>query len=107
MMAEEIVILITTGSPEEGEKIAQALVAEHLVACVNSITGVRSLFFWEGKVQDVAEVLLVCKSRMALMEKIIERVQSLHSYTVPEIVALPIVAGLPSYLAWMKDSTKG
>jgi periplasmic divalent cation tolerance protein len=107
MMAEEIVILITTGSPEEGAKIAQTLVVEHLVACVNIVPGVRSFFFWEGTVQDVSEVLLVCKSRMALMEKVIERVKALHSYTVPEIIALPIAAGLPSYLAWMKDSTKG
>ena len=106
-MAEEIVILITAGSSEEGAKIAQTLVAEHLAACVNSISGVRSFFFWEGKAQDAAEVLLVCKSRMALMEKVIERVRSIHSYTVPEIIALPIVAGLPSYLAWVNDSTKG
>jgi len=106
-MAEEIVILITAGSAEEGARIAQALVAEHLVACVNSIPGVRSFFFWEGKAQDAVEVLLVCKSRMALMEKVIERVRSIHSYTVPEIIALPIVAGLPSYLAWVNDSTKG
>jgi periplasmic divalent cation tolerance protein len=107
MMAEEIVILITAASPEEGVKIAQTLVAEHLAACVNSIPGVRSFFIWEGKPQEAAEVLLVCKSRMALMEKVIERVRSLHSYTVPEIIALPIVAGLPGYLAWVNDSTKG
>jgi len=106
-MTDEIIILITAGSQEEGEKIAQALVTEHLVACVNSIPGVRSFFVWEGRVQDAAEVLLVCKSRMALMDKVMERVKSLHSYTVPEIIALPIVAGLPSYLAWVKDSTKG
>jgi periplasmic divalent cation tolerance protein len=106
-MAEEIVILITAGSREEGVKIAQMLVAEHLVACVNSIPGVRSFFLWEGKTQDAAEVLLVCKSRMALMEKVIERVKSLHSYTVPEIIALPIVGGLPGYLAWVHDSTRG
>ena len=106
-MAEEIIILITVSSPDEGEKIARALVAEHLVACVNAIPGVRSFFFWEGKVQDAAEVLLVCKSRKALMEKVIERVKSLHSYTVPEIIALPIVSGSPAYLAWVNDSTTG
>lgn len=106
-MAEEIVILITAGSREEGEKIAQTLVEEHLVACVNCIPGVRSFFFWEGKTQAAAEVLLICKSRMALMDRVIERVKSLHSYTVPEIIALPVLAGLPSYLAWVKDSTKG
>ena len=105
-MAEEIVILITASSPDEGAKIAQTLVAEHLVACVNSIPGVRSFFFWEGKAQDAVEVLLVCKSTMALMAKVIERVTSLHSYRVPEIIALPIVAGLPSYLAWVNDSTQ-
>ncbi|MEK6743251.1 MAG: divalent-cation tolerance protein CutA [Nitrospirota bacterium] len=106
-MAEEIVILITASSPEEGAKIAQALVAEHLVACVNCIPGVRSFFLWEGKAQDAAEVLLVCKSRMVLMEKVMERVKSLHSYTVPEIIALPIAAGSSDYLAWVNDSTKG
>jgi periplasmic divalent cation tolerance protein len=105
MMAEAIVILITASSPEEGAKIAQTLVAEHLVACVNSIPGIRSFFFWEGKAQEAAEVLLVCKSRMALMAKVVERVKLLHSYTVPEIIALPIVAGSPDYLAWVKDST--
>jgi periplasmic divalent cation tolerance protein len=105
-MAEEIVILITVSSPEEGAMIAQTLVAEQLVACVNSIPGVRSFFYWEGRVQDAAEVLLICKSRMTLMEKVIERVRSLHSYTVPEIIALPIVAGLPDYLAWVNDATK-
>ena len=106
-MAEEIIILITVSSPDEGVKIAQALVAEHLAACVSAIPGVRSFFFWEGKAQDAAEVLLVCKSRRALMDKVIERVKSLHSYTVPEIIALPIVAGSPDYLAWVNDSTKG
>jgi periplasmic divalent cation tolerance protein len=106
-MAEEIVILITAGSPEEGAKIARSLVAEHLVACVNCIPGVRSFFFWEGKAQETDEVLLVCKTRRELMEKVIERVKALHSYTVPEIIALPIVGGLPAYLAWVKDSTKG
>lgn len=105
-MAEAIIILITASSMEEGTKIAQTLVAEHLVACVNCVPGVRSFFFWEGKAQDAAEVLLVCKSRMALMDKVIERVRSLHSYTVPEIIALPIVAGLPEYLAWVNESTK-
>jgi periplasmic divalent cation tolerance protein len=106
-MAEEIIILITVSSSDEGERIAQALVAEHLAACVNAIPGVRSFFFWEGKAQDAAEVLLVCKSRMSLLEKVIGRVKSLHSYTVPEIIALPIVAGSPGYLAWVNDSTKG
>ena len=106
-MAEEIVILITAGSPEEAATIARTLVDEHLAACVNVIPGVRSFFFWEGKTQDAAEVLMICKSRKPLMDAIIARVRTLHSYTVPEIIALPVAAGLPSFLAWLKDATKG
>jgi len=106
-MTEEIVILITAGSPDEAATIARTLVDEHLAACVNIIPGVRSFFFWEGRTQDAVEVLMICKSRMPLMDAVIARVRTLHSYTVPEIIALPVAAGLPSYLAWMKDATKG
>jgi periplasmic divalent cation tolerance protein len=68
---------------------------------------VRSFFFWDGKTQDAAEALMICKSRMPLMDAVIARVKTLHTYAVPEIIALPVVAGLPSYLAWVKDATKG
>ncbi len=105
-MTDEIIILITACSPDEAATIARTLVDEHLVACVNIVPGVRSFFFWEGKTQDAAEALMICKSRMPLMDAVIDRVRSLHSYTVPEIVALPIAAGFPAYLAWVKDSTK-
>jgi uncharacterized protein involved in tolerance to divalent cations len=106
-MGDEVVILITAATAEEAGTIAGALVDERLAACVNIIPGVRSLFTWEGKSQDAREVLMVCKSRLLLIEKIIARVRELHSYSVPEIIALPVVAGLDSYLAWVRDSTKG
>jgi periplasmic divalent cation tolerance protein len=106
-MAEEIVILITAGSPDEAATIARTLVDEHLAACVNIIPGVRSFFFWEGRTQDATEVLMICKSRMPLMNAVIARVRTLHSYAVPEIIALPVADGLTSYLAWVKDATKG
>jgi periplasmic divalent cation tolerance protein len=106
-MAEEIVILISVGSPDEAATIARTLVDEHLAACVNIIPRVRSFFFWDGKTQDAAEALMICKSRMPLMDAVIARVKTLHTYAVPEIIALPVVAGLPSYLAWVKDATKG
>jgi periplasmic divalent cation tolerance protein len=106
-MAEEIVILITAGSPDEAATIARTLVDEHLAACVNIIPGVRSFFFWEGRTQDAMEVLMICKSRMPLMNAVIARVRTLHSYTVPEIIALPVADGLTSYLAWVNDATKG
>ena len=106
-MAEEIVILITVGSSPEAAQIARVLVDEHLAACVNILPGIRSHFFWDGKTQEADEVLMICKSRMTLMDAIIARVRALHSYSVPEIIALPIVAGLPSYLAWVRESTNG
>jgi periplasmic divalent cation tolerance protein len=105
-MADEIVILITTGSADEAASIARTLVDEHLAACVNVVPGVRSFFFWEGRTQDASETLLIAKSRRPLLDDLIRRVKALHSYSVPEIVALPIVAGLPDYLAWVNDSTK-
>jgi periplasmic divalent cation tolerance protein len=106
-MHDPIVVLITAGSGEEAAKIAKALVDEHLAACVNILPGVRSFYFWDGSTRDAAETLMVCKSRLPMMERIIERVKALHSYSVPEIIALPVVAGLPGYLEWVRESTAG
>ncbi len=104
-MAEEIVVLITAGSGDEAATIARALVDEHLAACVNIVPEVRSLFFWEGKTQDAREALLICKSRRPLLDRLIKKVKSVHSYTVPEIIALPVVAGSREYLDWVREST--
>ncbi len=106
-MPDKIVILITAGSPDEASRIARTLVDEHLVACVNLLSGVRSLFFWEGKTQEASETLMICKSTLPMMDRIVARVRSLHSYAVPEIIAIPIVAGLPDYLQWVESSTQG
>jgi periplasmic divalent cation tolerance protein len=106
-MADEIVVLITASSETEAATIAGALVDEHLVACVNMVPGVRSFFFWEGKTRDEREVLLVCKSRKTRLSDIVARVKSLHSYTVPEVIALPIVAGSQEYLRWVQETVKG
>jgi len=104
-MADEVIVLITASSKEEAVNIGRALVDEHLGACVNIIPEVFSLFFWEGKTQDARETLLIVKSRLSLMDKIIARVKSLHSYSVPEVIALPIIAGSQEYLDWLKAST--
>jgi periplasmic divalent cation tolerance protein len=106
-MNDGIVVLITASSGDEAARIGKALVEEHLAACVNIVSPVRSFFFWEGKTQDAQEVLMLCKSRKHLMEKLIERIKSLHSYSVPEIVALPVVAGSEDYLAWFRENTGG
>lgn len=105
-MTDAIVILITAGSTDEAAAIARTLVDERLAACVNILPGVRSFFFWEGTTQDAPETLMICKSRSTLLEAVIARVRSLHSYTVPEIIALPIAGGLPDYFAWLDSSTQ-
>ena len=106
-MGDEVVIMITASSPDEAAKIGRALVEEHLVAFANIVGGVRSLFFWDGRTQDEQETLMICKSRAQLMDRIIERVKQLHSYTVPEVIALPIVTGSKEYLDWVHDTSTG
>jgi len=107
MKTDGVIVLITASSHDEAEKIAAALIDEHLAACVNIVPEVRSLFFWEGKTHDAREVLLICKGRLQLVEKLIIRVRELHSYTVPEIIAIPIVAGSREYLDWVEKTVKG
>ena len=107
MKTDGVIVLITASSHDEAEKIASALIDEHLAACVNIVPEVRSLFFWEGKTQDAREVLLICKGRLQFVEKLIIRVRELHSYTVPEIIAIPIVAGSREYLDWVEKTVKG
>jgi periplasmic divalent cation tolerance protein len=104
-MADEILVLITAASKEEASRIGTALVSEHMAACVNIVPQIRSLFFWEGKTQDESELLLIAKSRQPLLERIIARVKELHSYSVPEVIALPIIGGSSQYLNWLKEST--
>jgi periplasmic divalent cation tolerance protein len=106
-MGDEIVVLITASSGDEAALIGKALVDGRLAACANIVPEVRSLFFWKGRTQDERETLLIVKSRLPLMEKLIANVKSLHSYTVPEIIALPIVAGSRDYLNWLQETTKG
>lgn len=99
-----IVVLITTSSTSEAQAIGRALVEGRLAACVNIIPGVRSLFWWQGKVEEQDEALLLVKSRSELLPSVIEAVKRLHSYTVPEVIALSILAGSPDYLAWIDES---
>jgi periplasmic divalent cation tolerance protein len=100
-----IVFFITTASTEEGERIGRSLLEERLAACVNLVPAIRSFFWWEGKVQEEGEVLLIGKGRADLFPKVQSLVRALHSYTVPEIIAIPISSGLPDYLSWIDDST--
>ncbi|MDD4894043.1 MAG: divalent-cation tolerance protein CutA [Candidatus Omnitrophica bacterium] len=101
-----LVIFVTAASRKEADKIASVLIKEKLAACVNIIKNVHSLFWWQGKVDSAKEALLVIKSRKALMNKLIKKIKSLHSYEVPEIIALPIVCGDRKYLKWINESTR-
>ncbi|MEW6359144.1 MAG: divalent-cation tolerance protein CutA [Planctomycetota bacterium] len=104
-MDKHIVVFVTAPNGEEAAKIARAVVEERLVACGNITQGIRSIYRWQGKVCDDAEVLLIMKTRRDLFERLAARVKELHSYEVPEIIALPIVAGSAAYLKWIDEQT--
>ena len=105
-MSEPIVILVTCGSEDEALKIANALVEEHVAACVNVIAPIRSIYRWEGKIWDEKEWLLIIKTQSHRFGELEKKVKSLHSYSVPEIVSLPIVEGSSSYLNWLVEMTE-
>lgn len=99
-----IILFITASNKKEAKHIAQALIKSKLAACVNVIDKIGSLFWWQGKVDRAKETLLVIKSRKEKLAKIIKLVRSIHSYQVPEIIALPIIGGYKPYLRWIDES---
>lgn len=99
-----IVLFVTASNRQEAEKIANKLIEGKLAACVNIIDNISSMFWWQGKVDRAKEVLLVIKSKKSKLPQIIKRVQPLHSYEVPEIIALPIIGGEKKYLRWIDES---
>ena len=103
---EFVVVFVTAPDADVAANLAKALVSEKLVACVNILPGLRSIYAWEGKVCDEAEVLCVMKTRRALFAAVRERVVALHPYEVPEIIALPLAEGSAPYLAWLPDETR-
>jgi|SRR5215471_19176126 len=100
-MTDKIVILGTASSAAEAEAIARRLVDERLAACVNVVAGVRSFYRWKGKVEDSSEWLLVIKSSRSRFEGLRAVLEKVHSYEVPEVIALPVVEGAKNYLHWM------
>ena len=100
-----IVIFVTVQDAAQADKIAGKLAADKLIACANIVPGIRSIFRWKGKVDRAQEVLLVLKSRRRHFPSIVKTVKALHSYDVPEIIALPIVEGSKDYLNWITEST--
>lgn len=100
-----VVLLVTAGTAEEGERIARALIDERLVACVNLVGPIRSIYRWEGAVESASECLLILKARAADVDAVAARVRALHSYDVPEVLALPVSAGSAPYLSWLVEAT--
>lgn len=100
-----LVVLVTTANYEEGQRIANALVRQRKAVCVNIVPRVNSLFRWKGKTEEAEEALLIAKTSVDLFPEVVSLVRSMHSYDVPEIVALPIVDGNPAYLAWLQEET--
>src|SRR5690349_8967479 len=103
---EHVVIFVTAKDDSEAQDLAKGLIESKLVACANIVPAIRSLFWWEGAIDEAQEVLIILKTRAALIEKVTAKVKALHSYMVPEVIALPIVGGSKDYLHWINDSLK-
>jgi periplasmic divalent cation tolerance protein len=106
-MTDKIVVLSTCESAEEAARLARALVEQRLAACVNILPGMRSVYRWKGAVEDAGEWLMLIKSRRDLFDRLRQAIEKEHSYEVPEIIALPIVAGSENYLQWLAAETAG
>ena len=106
-MTDKIVVFVTCGKREEAEQLAKSVVELRLAACVNVTAGVTSFYWWEGKVTRDEEILLIIKTSRPRFEELRKEVQRLHSYSVPEIIAVPIVEGSDEYLSWMDNSLAG
>ncbi|MGI5861317.1 MAG: divalent-cation tolerance protein CutA [Myxococcales bacterium] len=99
-----LVVLVTAPSADKAVEIGRVLVEERLAACANLVSPIRSIYRWQGKVEDEAEALLLIKTRVDVFERLRERVVGLHEYSCPEIVALPIIRGHEPYLRWLGES---
>ena len=97
---------MTASSIEEADLISNSLLEKKLIACSNIINDMKSTFWWNGNIQKENEVLIIAKSTKALLDNIIVEVKSIHSYDVPEILAIPILGGNPDYLDWIIEETK-
>lgn len=104
MKTSYIVVLVTAKDKKQAAAIADGLLKAKLIACANIIGGVQSLFTWQGKVDRAKEALLILKTKKSAFNKLAAKVKTLHSYQVPEIIALPIIAGSKDYLQWVGES---
>jgi periplasmic divalent cation tolerance protein len=102
---DNLIVFVTASGEDEAAKISRALVEARLAGCVNIIKNIRSIYSWEGKIEDEAEVLMIAKTQKHLFDPLMKKVKALHSYKVPEIIAMPIVDGSEDYLEWLRQVT--
>jgi periplasmic divalent cation tolerance protein len=105
-VAEALEIHVTMPDAERASALARILVGEGLAACVNVVPGIRSIYRWEGRIQEDDEVLCLIKTRPALFDRVRRRILELHPYEVPEILAFGVDEGSPTYLDWLHDATR-
>ena len=101
-----IVVMVTVPTELEAERITAVLLERHRAACVSKIKGVFSQFWWQGRIDSADEVLLIIKTSAAVLQDIIETVKKNHSYSVPEIIAIPIISGNEDYLSWIRNEVR-
>ncbi len=106
MEAQHCIVLCTCPDQASADHIAQTLVAEQLAACVNIIDGVKSVYLWQGEMESSHELQLIIKTHSRCYGALEQRLRALHPYELPEIIAVPIEAGLPGYLAWLDETTR-
>ena len=104
-MADALEIHVTMPDAERAAALARALIDEALAACVNVVPGVRSIYLWEGRIQEDDEVLCLIKTRPAIFDRVRRRILELHPYDVPEILAFAVDEGSPTYLDWLRAAT--
>ncbi len=107
MATEFVTVLCTVPDQKTALTIARTLVESRLAACCNIVPGLRSIYFWEGQVQDDQELLLIIKSKKKAFPELEEKIKSLHPYQVPEILAISVDSGNSEYLNWLDENVKG
>ncbi len=103
---DKVVVLVTTDNKEEAGKIANMLVSHRIAACVNVVSDIKSTFWWQGKIDSSDEFLLIIKSKASLLSKITDLIREVHSYEVPEIIAIPVIGGNDDYLNWIDNEVQ-
>jgi periplasmic divalent cation tolerance protein len=104
-MSEICMVYITASGTEEAERIARTVVQEHLAACANIMGSIRSIYHWEGKLEQGTEVALLLKTQRPIVDALVGRVRELHSYSCPAIVVLPVQGGFGGFLEWVRTET--